>query len=363
MWRIASIWAILLTVAACSDDDIMDPGDLSDIPYDPHPYEVPVPEGFPQLEVPANNPMTVEGVFLGRRLFFDPILSRDSSMSCSSCHLQAGSFTDNLALSEGIDGLSGRRSAMSLLNVGLYYRGLFWDGRSPTLEDQALEPVEDPVELHAMWPEVVERLKNHESYPADFRKAFGIQNTSNITRHHVAMAIAQFERTLVSSGNSKYDRYVRGEVFLTDSEFNGYQMFFDASDGLLPDAECAHCHAPPLFTINEYRNNGIEDVSSVFDLPDLGFGEVTGDTTDYGKFRIPTLRNIEYTAPYMHDGRFETLQEVLEHYNSGGHRISNTDPLIYPLNLTDQQKADLLAFIHTLRDTTFLQSEQFGNPF
>ncbi len=349
------------TLSACGDDPVAT-GDLTDIEYDPIAYLPAIPENFPALEQPENNMMTVDGILLGRKLFFDSILSGDSTMSCASCHLQQGNFTDNLAVSSGIDGFEGRRSSMALLNIGFDYNGLFWDGRAATLEEQALLPVEDPVEMHATWPEVVERLMNHKDYPTDFRKAFGIQNTSEINKDYAAFAIAQFERTLVSSGNSRFDRFLRGEIFLTDSEFNGYDMFFDASPDF-PDAECAHCHSAPLFTSNRYFNNGLDDVPSLEDFDDSGRGEVTGVLFDNGKFRVPTLRNIEFSAPYMHDGRFETLEEVVEHYNSGGSRVANTDPLIRPLGLSESQKKDLIAFIRTLADTSFLQNPLFSSPF
>jgi cytochrome c peroxidase len=251
---------------------------------------------------------------------------------------------------------------MSLLNVTFHYSGLFWDGRAATLEKQALQPVEDPVELHESWPNVEEKLRRHPAYPEDFRRAFGITQKSAITRDLAVKAIAQFARSLVSSGQSKYDRFVRGEIFLSDSEFNGMEMFFDVNNEL-PDAECNHCHAPPLFAINEFRNNGIEPVRFLNEFPDMGRGEVTGDSLDNGKFKIPTLRNIQFSAPYMHDGRFSTLEEVLDHYNSGGHRQLNTDPLIRQLGLTEAQKRDLLAFLNTLMDTTFLQNPAYSNPF
>lgn len=353
---------LLLGLVACNDDPVIDPGDLSDIAYQPVPYQIQAPAGFPQLEIPADNPTTVDGVLLGRMLFFDPILSADSTMSCSSCHLQAGNFTDNLAVSKGVDGNPGRRSSMSLLDVAFHYTGFFWDGRAESLEEQALLPVEDPVELHESWPNVETKLRRHTNYPLAFRKAFGINHTSEIDRYLAAKAIAQFERTLISSGNSRYDRFFRGEIFLTDSEFNGFEIYFDVNNEL-PDGECNHCHAPPLFTVNEYRNNGIESVGSLHSFPDPGRGMVSGDTLENGKFKIPTLRNIEYTAPYMHDGRFTTLEEVVDHYNSGGHRQLNTDPLIRQLGLTPAQKQDLIAFLRTLADTTFLKNPEHSNPF
>ncbi|HLF62145.1 MAG TPA: cytochrome c peroxidase [Saprospiraceae bacterium] len=360
--RLVGFIILFLSLGSCDEDPVIDPGDLSDIPYQPTAYVLDRPSGFPQLEIPSDNPLTVEGIWLGRKLFFDPIVSADSTMSCSSCHLQGGNFTDNLKVSTGVDGIPGRRSAMSLLNVAFHYSGLFWDGRSPGLEEQALLPIEDPIELHESWPNVEEKLRRHPVYPADFRRAFGINHTSEISRDLATKAIAQFERTLISSGQSKYDRFMRGEIFLDDSEFNGMEMFFDVNNEL-PDAECNHCHAPPLFAINEFRNNGIEPVSSLAEFPDKGRGEVSGDSLDNGKFKTPTLRNIEFTAPYMHDGRFKNLEEVLDHYNSGGHRQKNTDPLIRPLGLTPAQKQDILAFLRTLADTTFLNNPDHSNPF
>jgi cytochrome c peroxidase len=337
-------------------------GDLTHITYAPKPYTINVPVGFPQLEIPADNPVTMEGMELGRRLFYDPILSLDSTISCASCHLQAGSFTDNLRVSPGVGEKLGRRSAMSLLNIGFYQNGFFWDGRSASLEDQALHPVEDPVEMQEDWLSVERKIQQHQSYPEAFRKAFGINNKSEITRDLVVKSIAQFERIIISSGNSRFDRFLRGEIFFEDDELNGFDMFFDSSPDL-PDAECGHCHNAPLFTTNEYFNNGIEIVSSLEGFPDPGMGAVTGNKFDNGTFRVPSLINIEFTAPYMHDGRFETLEEVIDHYNSGGFKAENTNPLIRPLGLTDLQKEDLLAFLKTLSDTSILTTEKLSNPF
>ena len=362
-WRLVIISVLAVALHGCGSNGSATPdGDLSGIPYNPVPYTPQVPEDFPRLEQPEQNMMTIDGVSLGRNLFYDPILSRDSSMSCASCHLQNGSFTDNLPVSPGVDGIAGSRSSMSLLNVGFYQHGLFWDGREQTLEEQILLPVEDPLEMDAQWPEVVDRLKSHPDYPEQFRKAFGIANTSDITKELAAAAMAQFNRTIISSGNSKYDRFQRGELFLSDSEYNGYIMFFDLSPDL-PDAECAHCHAGSLFTDNSYRNNGLDDPGSLDDFEDKGRGLVTGDRFDNGRFRVPTLRNVQFSAPYMHDGRFETLEEVIEHYNSGGFRVENTDPLMRPLGLSPRQQQDLLAFLHTLADTTVLNDPILSNPF
>jgi len=345
------------------DNPPVDPNDLTSIEYDPQAFTINEPEGFPQMQIPGDNPLTVEGIFLGRKLFFDPILSGDSTQACVSCHLPGGSFTDNLGTSTGIQNIAGSRSSMSLLNVGYYDKGLFWDGKIQSLEGQALLPVEDPIELHTTWPEVLTRLKRHEDYPSDFRRAFGISDKSEITKDLAAQAIAQFERSIVSSGNSKYDRVTRQEDFFTESEENGFLMFFDAAVGLLPDAECGHCHNAPLFTTNEYLNNGLDGVVSVNDFVDKGRGRITGVPFDQGKFRVPTLRNISFSAPYMHDGRFATLEEVIDHYNSGGNYADNRHPLLVPLGLSEENKRDLLAFIRTLDDPDFISDPAFQSPF
>ena len=339
---------------------------LVHIPYDPQPYEIALPPGFPSMPIPEDNPLTNDGVQLGRHLFYDPILSADSSMSCSSCHLPFAAFSDNTDFPIGIDGLPARRSSMSLVNVAYYTKGLFWDGRVATLEEQALLPVEDPVELHNTWPNVEMKLQRHDKYPELFRKAFGIASSDKITRDLAVKAIAQFERIMLSSGTSRYDRFLRGEYIPSDDEIAGHDMFFD-SDDFLPDAECGHCHTGFLMTINEYRNNGLDSVGptieDLLNFEDRGRGAVTGRLLDNGLFRIPTLRNIELTAPYMHDGRFNTLEEVVEHYNSGGHNSINEDPLLYPLGLSEEQKMQIVAFLRMLTDDQSSQNPDLTNPF
>jgi cytochrome c peroxidase len=356
---------LTLFVVACGDDTpIIDPmdEDLTEIPYNPTDFEVNLPIKFPKLEIPNDNPLTIEGIDLGRHLFYDPILSVDSTMSCSSCHLPAGSFTDNRRVSLGVTGETGRRSSMSLLNIGLYYNGFFWDGRSDVLEEQALLPIEDPIELHDTWPNVEKKLRRQPLYQEKFRRAFGIERSSEITKELAGKAITQFERTLVSSGNSKYDKIQAGQAIYTEQELMGFDMFFDLNP-FLPDAECGHCHNAPLFTTNEYINNGLDPVESLMDFADFGRGEVTGKLIDNGTFRVPTLRNIQFTAPYMHDGRFQTLREVINHYNSGGFHADNTNPLIRPLGLTEDQIDALISFINTLSDPDFVNNPTYSNPF
>ena len=352
--------SLLIFISCSSDEPSSD--SLLDIVYNPVAYELKIPDHFPTMIIPEDNPLTVDGVTLGRHLFYDPLLSSDNSMSCSSCHLPEGNFTDNLAVSPGVTGQVGERSSMSLLNIGFNNNGFFWDGRVPTLEEQALLPVEDPIELHDMWPSVVEELKVHEDYPAMFRKAFGISDTSEITRTLVVKAIAQFERTLVSSGNSKYDRVIAGTEVFTDEELLGHNIFFDIDPDVSRHAECGHCHNAPLFTTNEYFNNGLDDVDGG-QISDLGLGGVTLIDTDNGKFRVPSLRNVLISAPFMHDGRFLTIEEVIDHYDQNVIPSRNVDPNLRILNLSQGDRAALLAFIRTLEDPDFTQNPDFQSPF
>jgi len=324
----------------------------------PEPMTLDVPADWPPLLMPEENPLTEEGVALGRRLFYDPILSKDSTVSCATCHQQYLAFTDGRPLAVGVDGRHGRRSAMSLANVGFQYRGLFWDGRVPDLETQSLHPVTDPNEMNNDWSEVVERLRQHADYPEFFRAAFGDQPIDSV---HVGRALAQFERTLISA-DSRYDQMTRGEINFTLAEQRGWAIFFDASMRL-PHAECNHCHVDPFFANPQFQNNGLAKTTSKSGLYDKGRGDVTGNQYDNGKFKVPTLRNIALTAPYMHDGRFATLEEVLEHYDQGGHAGINVSPNVRPLHLSAEDKQDLLAFLHSLTDSTFLINEAYRNPF
>ncbi len=359
------LFAGLIVLPGCEDPPGEDMGvSLTHISYNPTDYEVPAFPEFPKMEIPADNPLTNEGITLGQHLFFDPILSADNTMSCASCHFPELAFTDANAVSVGIDNVAGERSSMSLINSGFFTTGLFWDGRVMTLEEQALLPVEDPIELHHTWPEVINDLQESELYQRLFREAFGITSTSEITKELAAKAIAQFERILVS-GNSKFDKVLRNQTAFTDEELNGFNMYFDVETfGFeTPDAECLHCHSAPLMTSGEYLNNRLTPAETLEDFADLGRGAVTGVPFDNGRFRAPSLRNIALTAPYMHDGRFQTLREVLNHYNSGGHPSPNGNPLVYPLGLSEEQLDDLELFLHTLTDTSFYSNPYASNPF
>jgi cytochrome c peroxidase len=340
----------LLIITSCKKDEPDNGGGTGEV-WNPTPYDLEIPAGFPDMQIPADNPMTEEGVFLGRKLFYDPILSGDNTMSCASCHDQAFSFTDHgNRFSTGINGDQGFRNTMSLLNIG-WTDDLNWDGSAIGLEGQAFEPVANPIEMHEEWPNAVSKLKSSQEYPDLFFDAFG---TRDFDSTHVVKALAQFERTLISS-DSKWDRYLRGEVQLSVAETKGFEIFFTER------GDCFHCHSTILFTDNIFHNNGLDSV-----FADEGLFKVTGDPNDLGKFRTPTLRNVELTAPYMHDGRFATLEEVIEFYSTGLKFSPTVDPLMKNVNqggvqLTQEEKESLMAFIKTLTDTTFVNNPDFGN--
>jgi cytochrome c peroxidase len=358
---LTSSFTLIAFVWFTSCDPDMCEVDLTKFPYSPTPYTVELPSHFPKLEIPADNPMTVEGIELGRFLFYDPILSADSTMSCGSCHMSTNGFTDGAKVSIGIDKIAGTRSSMSLINIGFVKSGLFWDGRVKTLEDQALLPVEDPIEMHHLWSKVEEELKNHPTYPKMFREAFGISNTSEITKKLAVKAIAQFERTIISK-DAKFDKIEQGLAKYTDLELYGKSLFFDL-DPDVPDAACWHCHNTPLATSDDFFNNGLTASNSLDGFPDKGRGLVTKSISDNGKFRAPTLRNIKYTAPYMHDGSMATLDDVITHYAFGGKKSPNSDPLVDTLQMDNYNRKALLAFINTLTDTVVIKNPKLQNPF
>ncbi len=377
IWLAFSCLVALTLIEACHPEDPQPiaKGDLEDIPYAPQTYTILKPANFPEVPIPADNPMTLEGVQLGRRLFYDPILSGDSTMSCATCHMPQGSFTDNKAVSIGIDGIAGNRSTMAVINLAYLTDGLFWDGRAPTMEAQVLGPVENVIEMHNTWTNVVAKFKDHPTYPTLFRKAFGITDRSEITKELAAKAIAQFERILISSGKSKFDEFKAGNIdIFDDEELDGKLMFFDEGQAYnLPDAQCFHCHGGITLTGGKFFNNGLDSVGSLDEFKDPGRFAVTGNWIDYGCFRAPTVRNIALTAPYMHDGRFQTLEQVVDHYSNNGYGVVNEGAFLNQIGfpngdgtytgLTAYQKKAIVKFLKTLTDTTFVNNPDIQNPF
>ena len=333
-------------------------------PFTATPYQIQYPPGWTAMEIPPDNPMTVEGVKLGRFLFWEKALSSDHSMSCGNCHKPPTSFSDDDTFSEGVTGELGTRQSMPLINLG-WHQFFFWDGRAITLEEQILEPVENPVEMNNTWENAVADVKAKSIYPPMFEAAFG---TPEVDRYRISKAIAQFIRTMIS-GDSKWDKAQRGELFLTTEEAEGFELFKregapeEITDPSQYGGDCLHCHkwSTNHFTDFVFHNNGIDSL-----FTDLGRGEVTGNPLDFGKFKTPTLRNIEFSGPYMHDGRFTTLEEVIDHYNSGGHPSETIDPFMkyqgLGLQLLPIHKQQLLAFFQTLTDTAFVNNPDFQDP-
>lgn len=339
--------SVLLLTLSC-DDDVVSSNSTH---QHTHTHVLVETNGFPIMKIPDDNPLTKEGIALGRKLFYDPILSGDSTQSCSSCHQQQFAFSDPAQFSIGIDGLAGERNASAIVNAG-WLPSAFWDGRSSSLEEQALEPVTNPIEMHSSWVEAIIKLSNNSDYVLDFKSAFG---SAAITKENAAKAIAQFERTLISD-QSKYDRYLDNQLNLTPMEAAGHNLFFSEK------AECFHCHGSTLFTDNDFHNNGLAET-----IIDKGYENVTGKSSDRGKFRSPTLRNIEFTAPYMHDGRFQTLEEVVNFYSDSIKTSDSVDPLLPNdkggFKLSDLEKQQLVAFLKTLSDTAFINNPKFSSPF
>jgi cytochrome c peroxidase len=292
------------------------------------------PVGLPPLVWPPDNPYSAAKAELGRALYFDRRLSADESVSCASCHSPEFAFTDGAAVSTGIKSQKGNRSAPTVINRA-YSLAQFWDGRAGTLEEQAKGPMANPIEMGNTHENIVARLKNIAGYRPLFAKAFG---TQDIDIDRVAKAIACFERTVLS-GNSPYDRYKNGDKkAMTSEQVRGMSVFFDK-------AKCDKCHEGGNFTLNAYANIG---VGMDKPEPDLGRYAVTHDPRDWGVFKTPTLREIEHTAPYMHDGSVKTLEDVVEFYDKGGIPNKNLDENIKRLNLTSEQKKDLVAFLKAL---------------
>lgn len=295
----------------------------------------------------SKNKLTPEKIQLGRILFYEPMLSRDNTISCSSCHSPYTAFAHiDHKLSHGIDSKIGLRNAPALTNLA-WQNSFMWDGGVNHLDVQPLAPIGNSVEMDESIGHVLEKLNHSPVYPALFYKAFG---DSNITSEHFLKSISQFMLTIVSA-NSRFDSMMRKETNFTVQEDNGYRLF---------QAHCGSCHQQPLFTNNKFENNGLPLDTS---LRDFGRMKVTGNPNDSLKFKVPSLRNIEYSYPYMHDGRFKNLGEVLNHYTKGIQRSNSlSDKLQQPIVLSSNEKVDIIAFLLTLSDRSFVFNPAFSYP-
>jgi cytochrome c peroxidase len=336
------------------------------------PYRFSMSAFFPQPALPLDNPLTEEGVELGRRLFNDPVLSVNNSQSCASCHNARMAFAEDKRVSFGAEGMPGTRNAMPLFNLA-WKSSFFWDGRAATLREQVLQPIVNPIEMHESLSNVVVKLQEQGRagrpqpavgaisgsrhgedtvpYQLLFTRAFG---STEITADRIARALEQFLLTLVSH-DAKFDRVLRGEATFTNEEQRGFELFHTEYDPRREQfgADCFHCHGGPLFQSANFANNGLDSK-----FADLGLYETTRKVGDKGKFAVPSLRNIEVTAPYMHDGRFADLNEAIKHYSSDVKRNETLDPNLakHPnggVPLTEQDKRALAAFLKTLTDEKF----------
>ncbi len=346
----------LIVLGSCTKDT------PSPAPEDnsPTPYVLETPKGFPTPTLPADNPLTVEGIELGRHLFYDSRMSIDESISCSSCHSASASFTDTSQFSEGVNGAIGTRNAMPIFNMA-WSPSFMWDGAGASLFNQVLIPLTSHIEM-AVPPEqldrVLGRFQSDQKYVEMYKAAFG---TEEMTFDNIQKALVQFELSMVSA-NSKYDKVLRGEASFTADEEEGRQIFLriDDSQGA---GECQHCHFEGgNFSDGEFRNNGLDAQPM-----DLGRGKITLNTQDNFKFKTPSLRNLSYTYPYMHDGRFATIEEVLDFYNTGIEETSpNLDPNLAGHNLngrlSNRDKSMLIAFLKTLDDPDFINNPAYQDP-
>lgn len=308
-------------------------------------YTLEIPAGFPEPIIPENNQLTQERVDLGRALFYDPILSIDSTISCASCHHQALGFADNRVISPGVEGRLAARNAPTLTNV-VYNPTFLFDGHLQTLEMQILVPIQEHAEFNHNIVEISKLLKKDKRYVELSLAAYNrLPDPFVITR-----SIAAFERTLIS-GNSPYDKEVyQGKNSMTKSQKRGMDLFFN-------QLNCVECHSGFNFTNFKTENNGLYKVYA-----DSGRMRTTNLESDRALFKIPTLRNIALTAPYMHDGSFATLDEVIRHYESGGKAHPNKNKLIQPFTLSNRERKDLIHFLEALTDEEFVRNEAFGKP-
>jgi len=314
----------------------------------PKDVEFHIPKGFPPpiYNFKTNTP-TPAGFMLGRKLFYDPILSKDSSISCGFCHQRIAAFSHiDHSLSHGINGLIGKRNVPPLENLA-WGNSFMWDGRINHIEMQPLSPISNPLEMNETIQNVIRKLQTDREYTSMFKAAFG---DSIVSSCNMLKALAQFTGLMISA-NSRYDKYMRGEDSLSASELNGLKLFRN---------KCDQCHKEPLFTDNTFRNTGLPMDSN---LKDSGVAAINGQMKDFMKFKVPSLRNVEMTYPYMHDGRFRNLKQVLDHYTQKFSRESHVDPiLVKGIKLSEIDKSNIIAFLKTLTDRTFLHDRRFADP-
>ena len=363
--RATGIMVLALLFAGCVhhvEQDIGPRLELPEIPYDYTGYEV--PEHFISIFMellnsePESNALTDDGATLGRVLFYDVSLSENLTKSCGSCHHQELGFADGTKFSTGFEGALTQRNSMHLVNHR-WNRRFFWDLRAQNLESQVLMPIQDHIEMGMELGDVIDRLEANEDYPRLFEKAFG---DAEINENRVSRALAQFVRSMISF-STKYDEGLYNDFTnYTEQELQGKELFFGG------ETRCNQCHSSHNFHSTNAMNNGLPIQNG-----DQGQYEFTGNESDINEFKVPSLRNSALTAPYMHDGRFETLMEVIEHYNTGVQPYDNLDERVtqelmvggtpYALNLSQEEKEALVLFLHTLTDEELISHPKWSNPW
>jgi cytochrome c peroxidase len=348
MKNLKVVVSILITFTSLSckkktkvaEEEVKPPAPIYDITFN-------VPNGWPQPNYNfTNNPLTADGFELGRKLFYDPLLSKDNTISCGSCHQQFAGFAHAAHnVSHGIFDKMGNRNTPGLFNLN-WNTSFMWDGGINHIEVMPLAPIQNPVEMDETVSNVISKLSADAKYKALFNKAYG---SEEVTSQKMLRALAQFMGMLVSN-NSEYDKYKNGSITweTTSAKYKGYQIFLQ---------KCNSCHKEPLFTDYSYRNNGLPPSTT---LKDSGRYHITSDINDLYKFKVPSLRNIGMTSPYSHDGRFELITEMLDHYSSGILQSATLDPALqYGFTLSASEKSDVFEFLKTLNDNTFKTDSRF----
>ena len=337
--------AFCLLLSGCTSRDNPRPDATPDL--------LAVPLHFPQRPDPDYNLMTREGVILGRKLFFEPLMSGNNRIACASCHHQDKAFTDGISLTSiGFSGNRLHRNTQAIINLAWVTNGLFWDGGSTNLESLAIGPITHLDEMGQNILELPQKLAQTGNYTLLFENAFPAEKEEGITTQKILKALGQYLRTVISA-DSRYDKYILGQLSLRDTEQRGLRVF---------DSKCSSCHRRDkhLFTDNLYHNIGLESAfSEANERTEQGRYRITFNPDDMGKFRTPTLRNLSYTAPYMHDGRFQTLDEVLDHFQRGIRYTATTSPYLADFSLSDEEKEALKHFLKTLDDEKFVNNPAF----
>lgn len=340
--RLATLFILTLLLTGCADgvEPVKDP------------YAFETPANFPApVYTFGNNPVSKAGAELGQMLFYDPVLSLDSSIACANCHQQAVAFSDPVhRFSRGVNDAAGFRNAPAIQNMA-FQKNFFWDGGVKHLDFVPINAVTSKIEMAETLERVVQKLKRSKFYSKKFEEAF---HEDEITSQQMLYALSQFMNLMISA-NAKYDQYVRNEADLTKDEAEGLEIF---------EEHCRTCHATDLFTDDSFRNNGLD---ASFEK-DTGRERITEFSGDRGKFKVPSLRNVDLTSPYMHDGRFNTLQQVLDHYSNTVKDSETLDPLLKQgespgIVLSAEEKVKLIAFLKTLSDESFRRDPRFANPF